>query len=161
MSASPTNSCCVILRVSRAAASCQNRASSSASRVLTRAFSASHPGPPSPRRRGGRWRPHSAAGGSARAGWRSRPAGPAARSEEHTSELQSHSDVVCRLLLGKKKRRKRCLVLVAIQRKVSSLIAFLVRLHVGPLARAVRVLTTTQDGEVTRPLVGELGSTVL
>ena len=29
------------------------------------------------------------------------------RSEEHTSELQSHSDVVCSLLLEKKKRRKR------------------------------------------------------
>src|SRR5438034_8717949 len=28
-----------------------------------------------------------------------------ARSEEHTSELQSHSDLVCRLLLEKKKRR--------------------------------------------------------
>src|SRR5260221_6901688 len=27
---------------------------------------------------------------------------PAARSEEHTSELQSHSDIVCRLLLEKK-----------------------------------------------------------
>ena len=26
-----------------------------------------------------------------------------ARSEEHTSELQSHSDLVCRLLLEKKK----------------------------------------------------------
>src|SRR5215204_7738132 len=30
--------------------------------------------------------------------WRSR------RSEEHTSELQSHSDLVCRLLLEKKKK---------------------------------------------------------
>src|SRR5436190_7886256 len=30
-------------------------------------------------------------------------AGNAARSEEHTSELQSHSDLVCRLLLEKKK----------------------------------------------------------
>src|SRR5260221_10007454 len=28
----------------------------------------------------------------------------ASRSEEHTSELQSHSDLVCRLLLEKKKR---------------------------------------------------------
>src|SRR5260221_6270198 len=28
-----------------------------------------------------------------------------ARSEEHTSELQSHSDIVCRLLLEKKKTR--------------------------------------------------------
>src|SRR5438132_2799974 len=30
---------------------------------------------------------------------------PAARSEEHTSELQSHSDLVCRLLLEKKKQQ--------------------------------------------------------
>src|SRR5438034_11839138 len=29
---------------------------------------------------------------------------PAGRSEEHTSELQSHSDLVCRLLLEKKKQ---------------------------------------------------------
>src|SRR5437588_5653120 len=28
-----------------------------------------------------------------------------ARSEEHTSELQSHSDLVCRLLLEKKKQK--------------------------------------------------------
>src|SRR5260221_10092079 len=31
------------------------------------------------------------------------PLGPGTRSEEHTSELQSHSDLVCRLLLEKKK----------------------------------------------------------
>src|SRR5438132_2706275 len=30
---------------------------------------------------------------------------PVSRSEEHTSELQSHSDLVCRLLLEKKKNR--------------------------------------------------------
>src|SRR5688572_32717812 len=29
-----------------------------------------------------------------------------ARSEEHTSELQSQSNLVCRLLLGKKKKKK-------------------------------------------------------
>src|SRR6267142_3442978 len=42
------------------------------------------------------------------------PAGPestvrtgcAARSEEHTSELQSHVNLVCRLLLEKKKKKK-------------------------------------------------------
>src|SRR5947207_11674291 len=36
------------------------------------------------------------------------PAGEedAARSEEHTSELQSHSDLVCRLLLEKKKKTR-------------------------------------------------------
>src|SRR5438132_4683450 len=33
-----------------------------------------------------------------------RPAKRARRSEEHTSELQSHSDLVCRLLLEKKKK---------------------------------------------------------
>src|SRR5947207_9250171 len=32
-----------------------------------------------------------------------RQAEPVERSEEHTSELQSHSDLVCRLLLEKKK----------------------------------------------------------
>src|SRR5438132_7030936 len=31
---------------------------------------------------------------------------PCSRSEEHTSELQSHSDLVCRLLLEKKKKKK-------------------------------------------------------
>src|SRR5215211_8962431 len=31
---------------------------------------------------------------------------PAGRSEEHTSELQSHSDLVCRLLLEKKQKNK-------------------------------------------------------
>src|SRR5438132_4690494 len=36
---------------------------------------------------------------------RLRAAHARARSEEHTSELQSHSDVVCRLLLEKKKTR--------------------------------------------------------
>src|SRR2546421_6772022 len=35
---------------------------------------------------------------------------PAGRSEEHTSELQSRSDLVCRLLLEKKKRRHPSLV---------------------------------------------------
>src|SRR5260221_10794550 len=34
---------------------------------------------------------------------RCRPARRHGRSEEHTSELQSHSDLVCRLLLEKKK----------------------------------------------------------
>src|SRR5437588_6895337 len=33
--------------------------------------------------------------------------GVSERSEEHTSELQSHSDLVCRLLLEKKKQQKK------------------------------------------------------
>src|SRR5260221_3152800 len=35
------------------------------------------------------------------------PGGSGLRSEEHTSELQSHSDLVCRLLLEKKKKPSR------------------------------------------------------
>src|SRR5438034_7660530 len=38
---------------------------------------------------------------------RSAAIGSAWRSEEHTSELQSHSDLVCRLLLEKKKKKKK------------------------------------------------------
>src|SRR5207249_11518407 len=37
-------------------------------------------------------------------GWR-RSNGPTTRSEEHTSELQSRFDLVCRLLLEKKNKR--------------------------------------------------------
>src|SRR5947207_9329609 len=40
----------------------------------------------------------------------------ALRSEEHTSELQSHSDLVCRLLLEKKKKRCPCEAAAAIRR---------------------------------------------
>src|SRR3989442_11498094 len=40
------------------------------------------------------------------AGRRRRAAGPATRSEEHTSELQSRPHLVCRLLLEKKKKKK-------------------------------------------------------
>src|SRR5438132_8485437 len=36
-------------------------------------------------------------------------AAPSPRSEEHTSELQSHSDLVCRLLLEKKKKKQKAL----------------------------------------------------
>src|SRR5260221_9411738 len=38
---------------------------------------------------------------------RAGPVRQAPRSEEHTSELQSHSDLVCRLLLEKKKKASR------------------------------------------------------
>src|SRR5438034_2377727 len=38
---------------------------------------------------------------------RPNPFHSATRSEEHTSELQSHSDLVCRLLLEKKKKKNK------------------------------------------------------
>src|SRR5947207_11558606 len=46
---------------------------------------------------------------------------PRMRSEEHTSELQSHSDIVCRLLLEKKKRK------IAIENNYSAQMAGLIR----------------------------------
>src|SRR5207248_5817841 len=59
----------------------------------------SRPAPTSSRGRRPRWR-RSAIG----SGWLCwRTAGSAPRSEEHTSELQSPYDLVCRLLLEKKK----------------------------------------------------------
>src|SRR2546421_5378642 len=39
-------------------------------------------------------------------GKRATPSHSSRRSEEHTSELQSRSDLVCRLLLEKKKKKK-------------------------------------------------------
>src|SRR5690242_20954931 len=39
-------------------------------------------------------------------GHRHRPVSTELRSEEHTSELQSHVNLVCRLLLEKKKKNK-------------------------------------------------------
>src|SRR5215204_6729980 len=40
-----------------------------------------------------------------------------ARSEEHTSELQSHSDLVCRLLLEKKKKNSQQTLTFIIKKK--------------------------------------------
>src|SRR5690242_21054040 len=68
------------------------------------------------RRRGsGRVRSRSARGcepggrgsGRGRRGTRAPGARASRRSEEHTSELQSHVNLVCRLLLEKKKKKKK------------------------------------------------------
>src|SRR5260221_7055229 len=61
-----------------------------------------HPGGRAHRSRGGRGGCGRQRGGSTIPSARSRAV--ADRSEEHTSELQSHSDLVCRLLLEKKKK---------------------------------------------------------
>src|SRR5436190_10772380 len=44
------------------------------------------------------------------------------RSEEHTSELQSHSDLVCRLLLEKKKKKKKTTIKKRRQETVEKLL---------------------------------------
>src|SRR5690242_21602514 len=46
---------------------------------------------------------------------RSGRARPRPRSEEHTSELQSHVNLVCRLLLEKKKKKKKKIILLTTQ----------------------------------------------
>src|SRR5438132_8153293 len=65
--------------------------------------------PPAPgerrRRAAGLPRDRNGAAAALVAGTASR-VGRGRRSEEHTSELQSHSDLVCRLLLEKKKKRE-------------------------------------------------------
>src|SRR5437773_9689948 len=51
--------------------------------------------------------PHHAGAARVAATQKALDAGAPARSEEHTSELQSHHDLVCRLLLEKKKQNKK------------------------------------------------------
>src|SRR3712207_9021500 len=60
------------------------------------------PRPSPPRSRSARSDPSPARGARPRPG----PAGSPARSEEHTSELQSRQYLVCRLLLEKKKKER-------------------------------------------------------
>src|SRR5204863_8624766 len=63
----------------------------------------SEPRPPTPKRSGSRSRSAtSPPRSSCTLRWRS--SAPTARSEEHTSELQSRRDLVCRLLLEKKNK---------------------------------------------------------
>src|SRR5260221_8803148 len=55
------------------------------------------------------------------AGQRRRLALSRLRSEEHTSELQSHSDLVCRLLLEKKKSQLYTVTVLPRQRRISNI----------------------------------------
>src|SRR3712207_7219751 len=77
------------------------------------------------------------------------------RSEEHTSELQSHSDLVCRLLLEKKKKKKekglRCTIRTS--RSISSAVSKTLRNNADlfdaqettPMVMTVRLVITTYD----------------
>src|SRR3989440_1976166 len=51
---------------------------------------------------------------------------PYARSEEHTSELQSRSDLVCRLLLEKKKKKRKVDKAVEMQAREQSVSSHLI-----------------------------------
>src|SRR5882762_10919522 len=57
--------------------------------------------------------------GRLRAACNTRPAAtcPRPRSEEHTSELQSHLNLVCRLLLAKKKKNRHGFFILIIKNK--------------------------------------------
>src|SRR5262249_61034967 len=67
--------------------------------------------PISTARRGPGPRPLAQAGHSAVPGCRQGDHDPQTRSEEHTSELQSLTNLVCRLLLEKKKKKQQTLLL--------------------------------------------------
>src|SRR5690242_20904982 len=61
-----------------------------------------------PSARCARWRPPAdAPAAPARSATTPATSPPGSRSEEHTSELQSHVNLVCRLLLEKKKKQQR------------------------------------------------------
>src|SRR5260370_28678512 len=66
--------------------------------TLFRSTAATAPGSP--------WRPSPATSSTTRCGDHDRVRA-GGRSEEHTSELQSHLNLVCRLLLEKKKKKSR------------------------------------------------------
>src|SRR2546430_8449116 len=51
------------------------------------------------------------------------------RSEEHTSELQSQSNLVCRLLLEKKNKKSTALVPINCEAGTLTILAFLARLQ--------------------------------
>src|SRR5206468_11391879 len=73
---------------------------------------------PDARARPGGWKassPTSPARSARRSGWRR---STSTRSEEHTSELQSRSDLVCRLLLEKKKKKKKRIQQIQINKKL-------------------------------------------
>src|SRR5690242_20928192 len=44
-----------------------------------------------------------------------------ARSEEHTSELQSHVNLVCRLLLEKKKKKKTHKIILSMKKNITTI----------------------------------------
>src|SRR2546430_4237297 len=71
-----------------------------------------------------------------------------ARSEEHTSELQSQSNLVCRLLLEKKKKKRRCLQVEA--QRLLLLPSVAIKLHHLPKAVTEAILTVTVCAEDSR-----------
>src|SRR5688572_33338746 len=75
------------------------------------------------------------------------------RSEEHTSELQSQSNLVCRLLLEKKKTRsrpRRRAEMTRLLLAISTLLLF------APVARPVSADTTPGEGHPRRVTSGTL-----
>src|SRR2546430_5861324 len=55
------------------------------------------------------------------------------RSEEHTSELQSQSNLVCRLLLEKKKKKKEDLFAAQLRKRVQETFSRLHKIDIWPV----------------------------
>src|SRR6266511_2918086 len=92
-----TWSSCILPGPGRTTVSAASRSSPLPTARLRRSMTASGRAPRSPASSRGT--------GSASCWFRSSPVGSQNRSEEHTSELQSRENLVCRLLLEKKKNR--------------------------------------------------------
>src|SRR3989442_5302396 len=74
-----------------------------------------------------------------------------ARSEEHTSELQSRPHLVCRLLLEKKKKKKDCDILTITHvRPPDSLMLAQHSPHILLAASSVIISLRSTDGQYTR-----------
>src|SRR5260221_2079645 len=78
------------------------------------------------------------------------------RSEEHTSELQSHSDLVCRLLLEKKNMKTQLLCLVGWIRRVHHAHAGC-KDSISPSAVPIRASRSLGDTWPRRDAVHETG----
>src|SRR2546430_2810722 len=78
------------------------------------------------------------------------------RSEEHTSELQSQSNLVCRLLLEKKKKRK----LVLNQQEFHLLVSTLHHRRVGATTQDCLPILTPLDPPLLRILSRSLSAPV-
>src|SRR5256886_9078500 len=82
---------------------------------------------------------------------------PVGRSEEHTSELQSQSNLVCRLLLEKKKNKQIPSAVLSVDHAARQVVppAILVRrlpLHVLRHPLQLRVLHTLATARIDEPL---------
>src|SRR5260370_16049278 len=65
------------------------------------------------------------------------PSSPSRRSEEHTSELQSHLNLVCRLLLEKKKKKKKTKNMLSDRERMDDTVRYIVASRCSRVSRSL------------------------